>query len=946
MRILIISFFIVIKLHLICQTNHVMNLWQPINLTNGPYILGTYFDDVNFYGKIKNNAEVDIKPEHEILFGPDAEITNFNNSGYLYARIEPKQINVAAFNPNGWDVFKYDKFELGLTLPTNVTNQIQDFLNGNNGLNPYDPNQIKIQCDFTNSGNTYTRYGFYYRDFTTQNNEWIEQPTDYVYRVRFAPPTVGSWNVNIKIYVNNTLLETVYRYFSVFNKQNPGHLKMASGNLRKLQFTSGAPFFALGQNIGYAVPNNQPNCASYDCVTPYSFNKQREYVADLANNGGNFVRLRLDALNGLAEWPYKKQTTNDPTAPNRPLSSYLTNYNDNQRYLWEMDKTFSLMEGTDIYCMLNLFPDQNFSVDGAYDCGHTITWNNNPYNTITGNDLAGCKSFFTNNQSKDTYRKWLYYIIARYGYSTRLGIWEMINETSGVANTYSWFINCTPGNFAMYSPYNNESSFANDVNNWTCDMKYYLEQFYPWHPTTTGNTGEEGLPHPSCLNIWSSNQYDGFIQADASKSGYGEYRDANYNPQRWDRAKYFHSQSKPFIFGELGLGDGMNFVDKYNDREFHNTLWATSMMGGIGSGLYWNDWEQSGGVNHRANFRAIHDFFTYNTNLNQTLSPQKAKDNGVGSLNVREIHTFSMKSPNQEYVVGWAQNNSSNWTIDYQSIPTTYDVWGNLASSPSLALSESKFNGSIQQYSCFSTNQNPYIKVDGLKISRRYKVKIYDTYNNANILDNFHVTTNLAGALLFRRFMPTTISSPFYPDYAFIAEYDPVFSFRQSNSNQGNDTLDVSDSDTLCLSPDFINDNISNYTYYWNLGNGTTSNDSMPCTHYTEEGTYTIEATATNVENDSVIKFSKEFVVIKKFLYRNDNVIASPNPASNKIYLSFDKTQLINPKIRLIDILGRVNEVYLNEDNSIITEYFETGIYFIKFTTNDYEQIIKINIQH
>jgi hypothetical protein len=426
-----------------------------------------------------------------------------------------------------------------------------------------------------------------------------------------------------------------------------------------------------------------------------------------------------------------------------------------------------------------------------------------------------------------------------------------------------------------------------------------------------------------------------------SFANYGKYTDANEGRFN-DQAKVFYNSYKPFIFGELGFSDSSNCMDKHNDRQFHNTLWATAMMGGIGSGLYWNDWAQEGGIPHRQNFQAIKNFFTNNVDLNRILSPQYDEDKGFGAfptlmpLNKRWIHTYTMVTPDNEYAVGWTQNNSSNWTADFNSPPIGCQT---------IVLINSKFDGNVVTYQCLSNPNHPEIKISGLKKLKRYKVSIYDTYSNGALLETRHETTNAFSTLRFRRYMPNgiNIGDSFNPDYAFILEYDSFFS--RNGAPNTSDTLDITEADTLCLDPDFITEDISNYSYHWDFGNGTTSNDSMPCTHYTKEGTYLIEATAKNLITDSVIRVTKKVIIINNLFSQNNIVLAAPNPAINFIYLTYNIEVLQNPIISLFNVLGQ--EQFMTVNNNIINiEHLETGIYFIKFKTINYEQIIKISIQH
>jgi hypothetical protein len=813
---------------------------------------------------------------------------------------------------------------MGIKIPTTIQSQIDAFLNGGTGINPYDPDQIRIECNY-NSG-AYKRYGFYYRDFTTQNNEWIENANDYKFRVRIAPPQVGSNMAEINLIVNGIIVETITRFFEVIDSNNPGHLKMANGNLMKLQHENGKMFFGVGQNIAFANPSIRPNCSSFDCISPFSFNEQRSYISDLAINGGNFMRFRLDALNMLCEWPYKKFLTSDPAPnPSRPLSSFLTNFDHNQRYLWETDKTFSLMENNGVYGILNLLPDQDFSPDGGYDKDHNYTWNNNPYNTITGNDLAGCKAFFSNPQSMATYRKWLYYLMARYGYSTSLGVWEMINETVNVANTYS-------------DPHliDHDATFNSQVKNWICDMKYYLQQQYPWHPASTGFVSTVNATNIAynCLNIWSSNSYVTNIEHNIySDQDYDNRTKALIGANSALVAPYFYNY-KPFFWGELGIADGANFIDELSDRPFHNAIWASAMSGCISNGMYWNDWFEKRGTPHRQNFQALRAF-TDRIDFTQRLEPHEEKDVNSG----REIHTWWMNNGAKNYIVGWAKNNSANWTQDLQYFPTSP------LNYQDSALLETSFNNNVLQYACFNSINNPYITLRNLLGLTKYKITIYEAYGAGNQLDQFNKTTGFAGTLSFRRFMPSTISPPDYPDYAFIIE--TYYSNRFSNNNKAiYDTLSLSEADTICFNNTSI-PNYNNYDINWDFGNNHVSNDSINCINYKSEGNYEVTITANHKENDSIIVFKHYITVTNNLLAQKiQNISAFPTPANNFVTLDYNDNEIINPAIELYDVLGKKQTIVFLNYRTINTTNLADGIYFIKFTYETIQKTIKFTIQH
>lgn len=909
---------------------HGQQLYPPITIDSTAWTIENIRLDnaETFIYKISSTqtSDVELKAAAEIVMSPDAVAGSYVNEGQFHAVIAPEAMSVVSFHPNGWyNIPRYSKLELGIKLPATIQNQINAFLNGQPGLNPYDPDQVKVECVF--NGGAHTRYGFYYRDYSVQNNAWVEQPTDYTFRIRLAPEVLYGYKADIKLYINGVVTETVTRYFGTDNSGNKGHLQLANGNLLKLQYSNGDVFFGIGQNVAYPIPDSIGlNCAggpTGKCNTPYTFQKQRDYLIDLADNGGNFTRVRLDALNMLCEWPYRQELNTDPAPPNKPLSSYLTNYNDNQRYLWEYDRTFETMENKGIKTVLCLLQDQAFSVDGAYDPYHQYTWNNNPYSTITGNTLAGCKAFFTNPQSIATYRKWMYYVQARYGYSTCIAMWQIINETANVASSYAQ-------KHAI-----DDHSFFIDVQNWVHDNKFILEQQYPSRPVTTGFVSDTNqLTQTYNLNVYSSNSYHGYTNQN-------KYEDPDYEARTnamIETGSGYFDQYKPFFWGELGIGDSAVIMDKKSDRCFHNAVWASTFTGGISSGLYWNDWEQRYGVNHRKNFQALRAF-TDMIDFSQRLEPGKNKDFGVGPLyNEREIHTWWLKNAAKNFIAGWTKNNSAN----------VFQDLGNLTQSErdQVVLSTRIYEYTIAQYTCFSTNQNPETVIEGLLPLTNYRIKVYNTYDNANEEDVFTSSSNGNGKLSFRRTMPWYIDNPFNPDYAFIIK--PASSWRMSTNGEitATDTIYTSTIDTVTLKSVFTKES-KPYDYSWSgsvydLNNKT---DHVQV-NYQKEGSYIVDMNARLTGDTSVSQ--RFYIVVSDKAITNDlnKVIVYPNPANNFVYLYYDAESLRNPKISCIDMLGKEYQFDQLEQFKYNTSMLPNGIFLIKFKNGDYEKIFKINVVH
>ena len=910
---------------------HSQQLYPPVVIDGSqPWTSGTIrLSNVETYiyqNSATNTSDAELKAAVEIVMAPDAVAGGYTGAGQFRAAIDPQAISVVSFHPNGWqNIPRYEKFEMGVKLPANIQSQIDAFLSGQVGINPYDPDQIKVECSF--NGGAYFRYGFYYRDYYVQNNTWVEKPTDHTFRIRIAPEQLYGNRADIKLYVNGVLIESVTRYFNLQNSNNRGHLKMANGNLLKMQYDNGDIFFGIGQNVPYAIPDNvYGNCKAGDCNSPYTFQKQREYLTDLVANGGNFTRVRLDALNMLCEWPYRQELNTDPAPPNKPLSSYLMNYNENQRYLWEYDRTFETMDNVGIKAVICLLQDQAFSTYGSYDPNQLYTWNNNPYSTITGNNLAGCKAFFTNQQAIATYRKWLYYVQARYGYSTSVAMWQLINETANVAKF-------TSGVHTIEV----DPSFNADVKNWVYDMKFHLQQQYPPRPVTTGyisDTNQHAQNYIN-LNVWSSNSYHGYTNAN-------KYEDPDYetrgNAMLQNGSGYF-TQYRPFFWGELGVGDSANIMDRKSDRCFHNAVWASALTGGISNGLYWNDWDQKYGVNHRKNFQALRAF-TDMIDFSQRLIPGKSKDVGQPSSQYedREIHTWWLTNVAKNFIAGWTKNNSANIFQDL----------GNLtqAERDQVVLSTRIYESTIAQYTCFSTNQNPETTIEDILPWTVYRIKIYNSYDNANEEDVFTATTNGNGKLTFRRTMPWYNNNPFNPDYAFIIKPSSAWRMSSDNIITVTDTLYTTTMDTINLKSRFT-EKSKPYDCSWSGAVYDLNNKSKYAkVNYQKEGNYTVDMEARITGDTSV--FQRFYIVVSdKTITENLNkVVIYPNPANNFVYLYYNTESLKSPNISCVDMLGKEYQLEQIEQFKFNTSMLPSGMFLIKFENEDYEKVFKINVIH
>lgn len=950
--------------NLFSQTPYNVALTNSSPVTTGPHVISANKITTGNPYSVTNNGNVTLKAANEIQLSPSTSAYAFNSSGQYVAIIDPNLLQIGSFHANGFTgVPQYSKFELGVTLPVSIQQQIDNFLTTGSGINPYDPDILKVKCTFISSTNvSYERYGFYYRDYQVTNeatpvphNIWTEQATNYKFRIRFAPPETGNYTCNVEIYQTNNTLSPYTAQFvlNVQSSTDPGHLKVATSGL-KLQFQNGDIFFGVGNSVPHVMPDEKPE---YNLVPPIPtiegftwpppdlYTQFRGWITDIADNKGNFTRIRLDEELGFPIESRDKPIFKPETlVTHLPLAQTLNNYNHNQRQMWEFDNVVSLCENRGVYFMLNILEDQFWNSGNPY--GNPCFWPLNPYSTLFPSMSNGqaIAAFFTDTQAKAYYKKKLFYINARWGYSTKLAIWEMINETDnldGNAANSSQHVESIDGD--TKNPYEYDLNFRSGVNLWITEMKTYLQSFYPWHPATTGfgsaqllNTTLNDLIPPAGLDLYTANSYNSNITDWNSSTFY--YAQADIS-ERSGITTFFVNNNRRFLFGELG---NHPIVDNDCDRDFHNSVWATSMMGGISNGLYYHDFYELNNVNHRANFNALREFAKRVDWTKATYPGTNIDEGQTGCLSngqKKQVYTFCLTNSTnnslKDYVVGWSMNGSSVWFNDLQSFA---DHPYNNVNEYNLAIAATHCPFTANPYDNNTTSCDPAIIIEGLIPSTIYRIEIYDCYSITNpMLDYFFQFSDANGKLSFKRnmtFANTPNANNYYPDYAFIIKKE-ISVGRLMPGKNPNDTILYNSNSELCINAMKGLDK-GEYTFNWYVNKKQIGSDSVLCFQNLTESSTHAELI---VEDKSEQKYYKEYT----FKNKNSDVIVYPNPANQFFDVKFTDVKVKDFTVTVINDIGQKLIIKSNE-NKIITNNLPNGFYVVKINFNGQEKTNKLII--
>jgi hypothetical protein len=147
-------------------------------------------------------------------------------------------------------------------------------------LNPFDPEEIDLQVEFTSpSGETRRVWGFL--NPTTADSVWM---------ARFAPTEVGAWKYAVHVRDKHGAASGESGSFTVTPSAQHGFVKIAP-NGRYLQYDDGSSFYGVG--LWY---NDGPVPEMQGVI-------QERQLIELKKQGVNFICSRVPLLETLASGP-------------------------------------------------------------------------------------------------------------------------------------------------------------------------------------------------------------------------------------------------------------------------------------------------------------------------------------------------------------------------------------------------------------------------------------------------------------------------------------------------------------------------------------------------------------------------------------------------------------------------------------------------------------------
>ncbi len=550
---------------------------------------------------------------------------------------------ISVLSPSNGNVGQYELIEFSVEVPLSIQGAIHEYFNPSGGktapkINPYDPEDIDVIATFSCGNKIEKINGFYYRQYNYSTNPvvesttWVESPLSNNWRVRFAPKITGNWHVTLKISCGESIVyeDNIGCNFICVESNNPGFLKIDENN-KYLETSSGESIFPIGMNIAWPRPEEFDSNNTIFC--PIENVSHRTRIKKLSNNGGNFLRIMFVPYSFLPEW------------------NHLNDYDDRQNLMWEMDNLLNQLRDDNVYVHIELLTHSE-GLTNHNNTTYAYNWDYNPYKTLNGvNDPV---DFFTAEVARKEYKKLIRYIIARWGYSTQIASFGLLNESILLSNNPS------------------AHNYVSDqvLVNWHTEISDYIKNELSHTDHLLSGYAVPDYQH----NIGSVSNLDFVTRHHYNHKANSEVETYNALNFLLDRFQ------KPVLFAEVGAAHyaGINpqpnpEMSKYMDYfepTHHNHLWSSAMSGSCVPGLEW--WEINLDYDcYIDNIKQARTFFN-DCNL-KDFNPNPCMS--VDENDLYKIETFVLQnnnSINSDEFLGWTHNNSYYWYNFVQNSSSSY----------------------------------------------------------------------------------------------------------------------------------------------------------------------------------------------------------------------------------------------------------------------------------
>jgi spore germination protein YaaH len=369
--------------------------------------------------------------------------------------------------------------------------------------NPYDARQVSLDGLFTApDGGEWRVPGFW--------------DGDGLWRLRFAPSQEGEWRYQVTTRDANGASQPAAGAFQVTASDHHGWLQVGSWidpaySPRYLVYHDGMPFYG----VGHADALN---------ILVDGFHLERGV--------GLFEEMQAAGENYVVWWPFYAMSP-----INNSYDAYAV------QNLKVIDTIVRNAEQRGIHLVFTVWDHSQLRDD-------THPWGDGRWATTNGfRKLGDIDSFFRDDEAWAWQENLYRYLIARWGYSPAIGLWQTVSEINGT-NAYE------------------------QTDPWHAKVNAYFAANDPYrHPTTASKSGDvDWLAGWRAMDVPQVHLYEFDDGAVAAAEVI-----ADWTKDMWNAA------AKPNWIGEFGVTDAAQYPEL-----FHNAIWAALGAGAAMTPAEWN----------------------------------------------------------------------------------------------------------------------------------------------------------------------------------------------------------------------------------------------------------------------------------------------------------------------------------------------------------------------
>ncbi|PHR48830.1 MAG: hypothetical protein COA32_05030 [Fluviicola sp.] len=675
-----------------------------------------------------------------------------------------ERIDLKVLSSHSEKVAKYSKLELGFALPADLKKAVDDYLHSprfnRSGINPFVSWDLDVTATFSHrtTGEVHNVDGFYYREMkrNIQGNNWTDENTAYPIRIRFAPPQTGNWTVKVEVKVKGEKkYESEMLTFTAADSDKKGYVEVHE-NGRYLK-RGGKVIVPTGNNIPFPYVNNNLfySKKKHETLNVDAWVQYRELVKRYALEGGEYFRFFLT-----------------PAATDIEFEE-VGYYYDRQNFAWEVDQIIELCEQEDVLIDFNMMLHTITMQLGDYyqfRFDYTDNWpdeNAWPYKDVNFpsgySKLLNSKmpsDMFLEEESMKYLKERTRYIIARWGYSTAISMFEILSEP--------WHVD--EDGLNHYVPYDSLGEKGDRARkaayNYHHSMASYIKDSLNHRNHLLGAVGKFPVGSSAILShrVYSKDQYIDSTWFDdnidiISISYYTSHPDkmilskkGRDNNQCEDGENSYacviqrlhENYGKPVIFGESDHGDGTHVCSDMQATQIDIMRYAYTKAAGhyVWAGFNYPD-DKSGSKQQQderiswAGIITSKEFYNsdWQTSVYENYGDQgREKSNFQGSDEEIVEHQYIINET-KDKVTGYVYNKTFN----------VYTATGELDAAID---SNSTCFIPTQEYRVPKTiTWKPQrLKVEGLKSWKKYRIFFY-SYMDGAFLNEVEVRSNLFGKL-------------------------------------------------------------------------------------------------------------------------------------------------------------------------------------------------------